>query len=207
MTDYAERLAAELAAFQKTHRSGEGFADGIEADGTTLRGRCVPYDKWVQLTPSIIERYDPGVFAKQTKDPARVKICLEHGQVIGRVVSFDERADGLHFAAKISASDDIPEARKGRAMLNDGLADELSVGFASVPGGTDTGKSGDFTTWHHHRARLMEISLVPWGAMGREATVTRAVFFDEERDIVTREQAEAREQARQWLANFKAFVR
>ena len=209
MPELLESLTKDLTAHQPSCRRGEGFADTIErTDDGLIRGRAVPLSKWVQLAPKLFERYEPGTFARQVKDPARVKLCLEHGQVVGKVDMLEERADGLYFEGRISASDDIPEARKARAMLADDLADELSVGWQSMVGGTDIETRADgTTTWRHRRARLMEISLVPWGAMGRDATVTRAAFvdFDEHADeraaaLLSRRAAE-REWFRRWRAH------
>lgn len=162
-----------------TCRRGDGFADQVTADQGTIRGRAVPYGTTVELQPGLFERFRRGCFRDQCKDPARVRICLEHGQVIGRVDDLEERSDGLWFAGHLSDSPDIPEARKAAAMLADGLADELSVGFQTVrDGSTVTAADDGSVTWEHRRARLAEISLVPWGAYGRSAVVTRARAVD-----------------------------
>lgn len=199
-------LRDEIKRRLPTCRRGDGFADTIETDKEpgVFRGRAVPYNQWIALTPDIREIYEPGVFAKQMRDPARVKICLEHGQVVGRVLEFDEREDGLHFRARISPSGDIPEARKAQAMLDDDLADELSVGFMAMPNGTDETNENGVTKWRHKRARLLEISLVPWGAMGRHATVTRASFYDDGGLAEALALAERQAEARAWLEAFKA---
>jgi HK97 family phage prohead protease len=154
-----------------------------------------------------MERYEAGAFAKAAKDPARVKVCLEHSQIIGRVTSLAETPEGLTFEARISDSPAIPEALKARAMITGGLADELSVGFQCLPGGTDEEVRTDGTMlWRHRRLRLREISLVGWGAMGRDATLTRAriVDWDEQAEEQARDVEARRLVARGWLADYRA---
>jgi HK97 family phage prohead protease len=201
-------LEVELSQHLPTCRRGEGFADVLDfADDGRISGRIVPLGKWVELRPNLLERYEPGVFDRQMRDPSRVKICLEHEQVIGLVRTIEERSDGVYFEGRISMSDDIPEARKARAMRAEGLADELSVGFQTFQGGSDIQcRSDGVTTWRHRKARLQEISLVPWGAMGREATVTRARFYDEDGAIAAAEKIARRDAERAWLSDFRARV-
>lgn len=195
MTMFSE----EIERSQPTCRRGEGFADNIVIDGHDIKGRAVPYGYTIELMPGVFERFERGSFARQTKDPARVKVCLEHGQVVGKVVELEERQDGLYFAGGISKSDDIPEARKARAMLDEDLADELSVGFQTVRGGTKVEQSDDQVTYIHNRARLLEISLVPWGAYGRGATVSRSTLLDPD-DLIRRAR---RDEARAWVAEYR----
>lgn len=183
-----------------TCRRGEGFADNITVEGSDIRGRAVPYDVTIQLMPGIYERFEKGSFSRQLVDPARVKVCLEHGQVVGKVDRLEERDDGLWFEGGISKSNAIPEAAKARAMLDEELADELSVGFQTVKGGTRAERTGDETTYIHSRARLLEVSLVPWGAYGRDATVSRSILLHPG-DLALQLKREA---AREWVAAFKA---
>lgn len=199
-------LAEDLQQSRPTCRRGDGFADQLQVDdGGLLRGRAVPYQHTVRLTPGLYERFTPGAFTRQLKDPGRVKICLEHGQVIGRMTDLEERDDGLHFTGRISMSDDIPEARKARAMLADDLADELSVGFQQVDGGSKHEQRPDGSVlWTHHRARLMEVSLVPWGVYGRGATVARSLLVDEQAELEAARLTLARANAREWVTRFCA---
>jgi HK97 family phage prohead protease len=188
-------LLQELTSQSPTCRRGEGFADHIEVDDAGLiRGRAVPYGVTVELTPNLREEFRRGAFARQVKDPTRVRLCLEHGQVIGRIQSMEERADGLYFAAAISGSPDIPEAKRARALIAEGLADELSVGFNTVRDGTVVSRADDgHTLAVHHRARLMEISLVPWGAYAREAVLQRSGLVDLVAETMLLRRAEAAE--------------
>jgi len=188
-----------LEKFQPTCRRGEGFADRIEVTDDAIHGRAVPYGVTVELAHGVREQFRPGAFAKQLKDPGRVKFCLEHGQVVGRMTGLDEQDDGLYFTAALSQSADIPEARRARALIEEGLADELSVGFNTVRGGTSMSREDDGVTMAvHHRARLMEVSLVPWGVYGRGATLQRSILVDHAAELLELRRAEQRAWLEQW---------
>lgn len=191
----------ELAPGRPTCRRGEGFADNIEIGDGRIAGRAVPYGVTIELMPGLFERFNEGTFSRQVKDPSRVKICLEHGEVVGKADMLEERADGLWFAGSVSASTDIPEARRARALLDEDLIDELSIGFQGVKDGTKSETREDGSTlWDHVRARLLEISLVPWGAYGRGATLSRSRLVDPSEDILEMK----REAARQWVESFRS---
>lgn len=183
-----------------TCRRGEGFADNIVVEGSDISGRAVPYGVTIQLMPGVYERFEKGSFSRQLRDPARVKVCLEHGQVVGKATELEERDNGLWFKGGISHSVAIPEAAKARAMLDEELADELSVGFQTVKGGTKVEKDNDKVTYVHNRARLLEVSLVPWGAYGRNATVSRSLLIHPD-DVALQLKREA---AREWVAQYKS---
>jgi HK97 family phage prohead protease len=198
MTD--DLLRRELDGRQPTCRRGDGFADNLTTDGASLQGRAVPYGQTVELRPGLWERFERGVFARQVKDTKRIKLCLEHNQVVGHVVALEERDDGLYFDARISENPSIPEAARARALVAEGLIDELSVGFQTVAGGTSVDTREDGTAiYTHRRARLMEISAVPWGAYGREATLQRSRLVDPTAMVIDQQ----REMARRWLRTFR----
>jgi len=189
-----------------TCRRGEGFAivqDLDVADGF-IRGQAVPYGSMVELWPGMLEVFEPGCFRRQLKDPARVKLCLEHGQVIGRIETLRETSDALHFEGRIAASPDIPEARRARALLDENLVDELSIGFNTVAGGSEQHTRDDGQTLvRHKRARLLEISLVPWGVYGREATLSRSVLRDPAEVEAARLKAQRRAEAVEYAKRYR----
>jgi len=188
-----------LETHQPTCRRGEGFADRLQVGDGSIRGRAVPYGVTVELAHGVREQFRPGAFTRQLKDPGRVKMCLEHGQVIGRMTELDEQDDGLYFTATISNSPHRPEALRARAMIDEGDVDELSVGFNTVKGGTSMSREDDGVTMAvHHRARLMEVSLVPWGVYGRSATLQRAVLVDHAAELLELRRAEQRAWFEQW---------
>ena len=189
MTDL---LLDELAGPDPICRRGEGFADQITADAGTITGRAVPYGHTVELRPGLFEVFARGAFKNAAKDPGRVKIAYEHGQVIGHMTDLEERDDGLWFTGRISDNPAIPEAARARAMIDEGLADEMSVGFRTVKGGTHAETTDHGTRYMHTRAQLLEVSLVPWGAYGREATLARSRLVDPSALLVDARRADVR---------------
>lgn len=193
----------QTQSLEPTCRRGDGFATGFERDGDVIRGQAVPFGKIVKLAPSLLEQFHRGTFSRQMRDPARVKLCLEHGQVVGKCTHLEETDDGLQFEAVISKSDGIPEARRARALLDEELIDELSIGFSGVDGGMDVQRRSDGSTLvTHRRANLKEISLVPWGVYGRDATLARSVLIDPQ-ELARQADVEAkRAEARAWVQRF-----
>jgi HK97 family phage prohead protease len=196
MTDL---LVEELAGADPICRRGEGFADQITADDGTITGRAVPYGHTVELRPGLFEVFARGTFKNAVKDPGRVKIAYEHGQVIGHMTGLEERDDGLWFTGRIVDNPAIPEAARARAMIAEGLADEMSVGFRTVKGGTHSEATDHGTRYTHTRAQLLEVSLVPWGAYGREATLSRARLVDPTALLLDARRAELR----RWVAEYR----
>lgn len=177
----------DLAADGLQVRAASGFT--LEEDGE-FTGCAVPYGKPTELAPGLREVFRRGAFAAQMKDPGRVKIAYRHGEIIGRATDLDDRVDGLWLRGRIMAHDDRPIARQALADLRDGLIDELSVGFQPVKGGTTITEDELGTLWEQTRASLREISVLPWGAYGRNAKVS-AVRGEPDRVRVLLEQIQA----------------
>jgi HK97 family phage prohead protease len=105
-------------------------ADGDDGEARTLDARFVPYNTPTRIDARLTEEFLPGAFRAQLKDPSRIPLALGHiphgGEVIGKVVSLREEADGLYGTARISqtrAGDDA------LALLRDGVYDAVSIGF------------------------------------------------------------------------------
>lgn len=192
-------LPSSLNPESPTCRRGEGFADQLGISGNKIHGRAVPYDRIIQLMPGVYEVFEEGAFARQAKDPSRVKICLEHGEVVGKIKELQEHTEYLFFAGEVSRNPAIPEAMRAQALIDDDLIDEMSIGFQTVKDGTKIEEYEDGMLLRHSRARLLEISLVPWGAYGREATLSRSKLIDPTEKI----EEIKRQQAREWVNDFK----
>lgn len=116
---------------------------------------AVPYDTWTELWPGYRERFMPGSLEPAS---AGVKLRLEHRETIGTVPVLDNQNDGAHFTGRISktrAGDDAYELAKDEAL------NRCSIGF--IPD-DDTMEivqlgNGDVEITHH-RATLIEVSLV-----------------------------------------------
>lgn len=143
----------------------EDVKDGV------ITGIAAAYDTKITRGDSLFEMLKPGVFAAQVKDPARVPILWQHetDSPIGRVTGLQDSVSNLRFAAKVSQDERIPDATRATALLEAGIIDEMSVGFAWQK--WEQVRDDDGLTIVHTRSRLKEISLVTFGALGREARV------------------------------------
>lgn len=192
-------IPQEFLVFEKpVCRRGEGFADQLGIEKNKIHGRAVPYDHIIELVPGLYEVFEKGAFSRQVKDPTRVKVCLEHGQIVGRVEELQEK-EHLLFGGVISDNPGIPEAKRAQALIDENLVDEMSIGFQTVKDGTKIEDYNGGKLMRHSRARLLEISLVPWGAYGREATLSRSKLIDPTEELKREQQRKAKE----WVSEFK----
>lgn len=171
--------------------------DPAAADGV-LAGVAATYGRDVERGPGLVMAIEPGAFSDQLKDPARIKILFQHQweNPIGRVTGFEDSEDVLRFEGKIIPHADRPLARQALADLREGLLDELSVGFSMVRWRTEDTLAADGTSLVRYvvlKARLKEISVVTFGAMGQDARVEQ-VHHDGSGSLAVLRAAEIRAQ-------------
>lgn len=160
-------------------------------DGRTVEGLAVPYNRTQRISAELTERFAEGAFRAQVHKPGKVHFAREHvslgGTPIGRTVELREDARGLWGAWRVSAT---PAGDETLTLIEDGVLDELSIGFRAGRHRT----LGDGVV-ERTSAHLVEVSVVLAGAYGRGATVSnvRAVqFLDEVQDV---DEAESRVRA------------
>lgn len=141
-----------------------------DATGRTVVGRAVPFGVVVDTPDVGRESFAAGAFRRTINHGklSRVKLCVSHrrDEPAGVCVELEERDDGLHGAWRVSrtaAGDDVLE------QVRDGTLDELSVGFVPQHGRREDG------AYVHTAVRLVEVSLVPWGAYGDAGAKVLAV--------------------------------
>jgi HK97 family phage prohead protease len=133
---------------------------GVDSDGRTVDGVCVPYDEISYFTPNPAgERVMRGAFAKSVTQQAG-KVFLfrghDHNHPVGRAVSFSDQPDGLHGSFKIRASilgDEV------LSDLREGYLPAMSIGFKPLQ--TRRGRNGETEIVE---GMLKEVSLLPIGA-------------------------------------------
>lgn len=153
----------------------------LEKSATTedgsLTGVACTYNYDVPRGWGLHLRVLPGSFAAQVRDPARVKMLWQHthSEPIGSVWSLTDGEDKLKFTGQLIDSDKVPNAQKALALLRAGVLDEVSVGFEMLTWTVEEEKQENKETkWTYivSKARLREISVVTFGAMGDKARVT-----------------------------------
>ncbi len=131
----------------------------LRDDGRTLVGLAVPYNVETRIG-SYVESFAPGAF--DGTDPATVPVLAAHNRTelpIGRALSLTDTPAGLAVELRISQTaygDDV------LALVRDGAATGLSIGFQPVEGGDRWNR--DRTKVTRTRANLVEISVVGFPA-------------------------------------------
>lgn len=132
-----------------------------ELDGV-FKGRALVYGREFQTMfgPLIIE---PGAFRESIqKNGDRLVILWQHNQdePVGRPINIEDRPDGVHITGKLSLTN---RGRDALTLLRDRVVRELSAGVERLEEVEAKGK-----TTRLKRGELHEISLVTFGAAGRE---------------------------------------
>ncbi|MHA6626889.1 HK97 family phage prohead protease [Pseudonocardia sichuanensis] len=145
-------------------------------DGRTVEGIAVPYGRPQRIYDGLVEQFARGAFATQLSKPWRVRFTREHamlgGALIGKAIELRDDAAGLWGAFRVSAT---PAGDETLTLIQDGVLDELSIGFRE--GRNRTLPDG---TVERTRAHLTEVAVVLAGAYGQKAKVlaTRAEHAD-----------------------------
>lgn len=164
--------AARSAAAGEDHMAYRSFASDLHVrsggDGRTLEGIVVPYSKPVRIDSTLVEQFEPGVFAHQMRAANRVKVAREHmmlgGTLIGAGQHMEDTREGLFMQLRVART---PVGDETLELVRDGALDELSVMFRErqnrrLGGGVVARVKAD----------LLEVAVVLEGAYGRLATVT-----------------------------------
>lgn len=124
----------------------------------TLTARAVPYGEATNLFGDLWERFEPNALEESSLG---VKLRLEHDETIGVITGFENRKDGAYITARIS---DTVAGRDAYTLLKDGALKSVSIGFRSDPETMEIIETKERTEIVHHRAKLLEVSLVAFPA-------------------------------------------
>lgn len=135
-------------------------------DTRTISGIAVPWESPAAIRDwfgSYTETFERGSI--EVPDSGKVMLFWRHEEPIGIVTEFRDDEAGWFVSARIS---ETPRGDEAYALLRDGVVTEFSVGFEPVEHRTDD-ETGDIT---RTRVIAREVSVVPFGAYGAEASVT-----------------------------------
>ena len=135
----------------------------VDAETRTFEGVAVPYGKPADIAGIYTETFERG--AVTLPPSGKTMLYWRHAEPIGLITRSADEADGYHITAHIS---ETPRGDEAYTLLRDGVVDQLSVGFEPVEHRQDD-ETGDIT---RTKVLLHEVSLVPIGAYGTDATVT-----------------------------------
>lgn len=138
-------------------------------DGRTIEGIAVPYGQRQRIDQHLTEVFARGAFNHQLKAYHRVFFTRDHvalgGTIIGKAVELRDDAAGLWGAWRVSKT---PVGEETLTLVQDGVLDELSIGFRERHGGNRVLDDG---TVERTKADLVEVSVVAQGAYGRGALI------------------------------------
>jgi HK97 family phage prohead protease len=181
----ATRTTRLAAAVQAAETRG---LDGI------IKGTAIRYGKPVERMPGLFERVELGAFRAQLGAANRVLVLWNHNwdAPIGRATTLKDFDSELRFEAKVSTHEEIPEARKALALLDEQIIDEISVGFEWGTWHEERDSEAGTVTIVHTKARLREFSITPFGAMERDATVKSVASAEADAQAASRALIRAR---------------
>lgn len=129
----------------------------------TFTGVAVPWDVPADIAGLYRETFERG--AVEVPVNGRVLVYWRHSEPIGVVTAHRDAEAGWEITGRLS---DTPRGREAHTLLRDGVLDELSIGFRPIEHREDS-ESGDIT---RTRVEVREVSIVPFGAYGADATVS-----------------------------------
>jgi HK97 family phage prohead protease len=152
-----------------------------DAPKRTISGTAVPYNVPATVSDGTAVIFRPGSLPVEGKAP-RLFMYHDASQPVGVVTERVDTEEGMMFSAKISAT---TLGNDALVMALDGTIDQVSVGvnptkFSYDEEGTMIIESADW----------MELSLVPIGAFGDAANITKvaASIHQEEPEVVLNEE-------------------
>jgi len=163
--------------------AGEFTVDAAigEAPKRTISGTAVPYNVPATVSDGTAVIFKPGSLPVEGKAP-RLFMYHDASQPVGVVTERVDTEEGMMFSAKISAT---TLGNDALVMAMDGTIDQVSVGvnptkFSYDEEGTMVIESADW----------MELSLVPIGAFGDAANITKvaASIHQEPEEVVLNEE-------------------
>ncbi|MGK0715141.1 HK97 family phage prohead protease [Leucobacter sp. W1153] len=145
-------------------RSFEFRADDVNVELREISGIAVPYDRDAAIGPNFVER----IARDAVEDSDGALLFWRHSDPIGKLIEAESTADGWRIRAKVS---DTALGNDAMTLSRDGVIAQLSIGFESISDTMATREDGT-TVITRDRIRVREVSLVPFGAYGVDASIT-----------------------------------
>jgi HK97 family phage prohead protease len=152
-----------------------------DAPKRTISGTAVPYNVPAVVSDGTAVIFKPGSMPVEGKAP-RLFMYHDASQPVGVVTERVDTEEGMMFSAKISAT---TLGNDALVMALDGTIDQVSVGVNPIKFSYD-----EEGTMIIEEASWMELSLVPIGAFGDAANITKvaASIHQEPEEVVLNEE-------------------
>ena len=142
-------------------------ATEVTTDGNLIRGIAVPYNTPVRIRDWAGEYEEQ--FAPGSVDDDGALAFWRHYDPIGRLESGEELPEGRAVELRIS---DTALGRDALTLARDGAVTQLSVGFELGGDYEVEEREDDVPLITRTRVKVREVSLVPFGAYGADASIT-----------------------------------
>ena len=163
--------------------AGDFTLDAAAGDSPrrTISGTAVPYNVPAVVSDGTAVIFRPGSLPVEGKAP-RLFMYHDASMPVGIVTERVDTEEGMLFSAKISASS---QGKDAMIMLEEKVIDQVSVGVAPTKFSYD-----EEGTMIIESAEWMELSLVPIGAFGDMANITKvaASIHQESEEVVLNEE-------------------
>jgi uncharacterized protein len=142
---------------------------------------AVPYERETKLWGDVHEVFRRGALKQQVRAIHRVRFTeSHHGRAFGRATAAEDRDDGFHVTFRVPDRPELPHAREMLALLDEGILDEVSIGFVPVKGGTrETQRKDGSILLERTKATLDHVALVRAGAYGAQGSKVLTVRDDD----------------------------
>ncbi|MCA0347088.1 MAG: HK97 family phage prohead protease [Actinobacteria bacterium] len=145
-------------------RSFEFRAENVDAEQREISGIAVPYERDAEVAPNFVER----IARDAVEDSDDALLFWRHSDPIGKLIEAESTPEGWRIRAKVS---DTTLGNDAMTLSRDGVISQLSIGFESLADTASTREDGA-TVITRERIRVREVSLVPFGAYGVDASIT-----------------------------------
>ncbi|MDN5918205.1 MAG: HK97 family phage prohead protease [Pseudonocardia sp.] len=152
----------------------------VQGGQRIVEGIAVPFGQAQRIHAELTEQFAHGAFAHQLRAMHRVPMTRGHlvfgGSVIGRIHEAREDTRGLWVSMRVSAT---PAGDETLTLVQDGVLDELSIGFRAYPKRDKVLPDG---TVERRRADLTEVAVELAGAYGQKAKILATRAAEDEHD-------------------------
>ncbi|WP_084130317.1 HK97 family phage prohead protease [Demequina sp. NBRC 110055] len=138
----------------------------IDEEAREVSGIAVPWDSPADIGGMFTERFERGA----VQDSEDALLLWRHDEPIGLITRAEDTERGWEITARISKT---PRGDEAYALLKDKVIREFSVGFKPIEHREETDPETRHLTITRTHVRVREVSLVPFGAYGKNAPVSQ----------------------------------
>ncbi|APF33383.1 HK97 family phage prohead protease [Microbacterium paludicola] len=140
-------------------------AEKVDTEQRIIRGVAVPYEVETNIGGEYVERFAKGA----VQDSEDSLLYWRHADPIGKLTSSSDSEAGWEIEARVS---ETTQGNDALVLARDGVVVQLSVGFERDNEYEVEEREDGTTLITRTKVRVREVSLVPRGAYGENATIS-----------------------------------